>query len=299
MPESVPLSHFDLPGLAHFTTGPGGLAMLEITSPAATARLFTQGAHMAEWTPAGATPVLFMSARSHLAPGKPIRGGVPVCFPWFAARAGHPQAPAHGFARTTDWAVDSLAQEADGAVAVVFTLGDSDATRTLWPHAFRARFRLRIGQTLEMALEVENPGPAPCTWEAALHTYLRVGDARVAEITGLEGVEYIDKVAGGARRRLGPEPLRFTGETDRVFLHTPAPVALHDPALGRRIVVDKTGSLTTVVWNPWIAKAAAMPDFGDDEWPGMACIETANAGENAITLPPGTSHRMTATIRVA
>jgi glucose-6-phosphate 1-epimerase len=150
-----------------------------------------------------------------------------------------------------------------------------------------------------MTFEVENRDATPFTYEAALHTYFHVSDAREVEVTGLEGVEFIDKVDAGTRKQQGAEPLRFTGETDRVFVQTTAPVTLHDPGMKRRIVVEKTGSLTTVVWNPWIAKSAAMADFGDDEWPGMVCIETANAGENAVTLAPGAVHLMSTLISVA
>jgi D-hexose-6-phosphate mutarotase len=291
-------ARFDLPGAARFHAGPGGLTVLDVTTPLATARIFTQGAHVAAWTPAGAQPVLFTSRQSHFAPGRAIRGGVPVCFPWFASRADAPQAPAHGFVRNAEWMVESLTAEPDGAITVVFTIGDREVSHALWAHQFRARHRVRIARALEMAFEVENLAAAPFTYEAALHTYLTVGDVRQAAITGLEGVTFIDKADGALRKSQPAEPLRFTGETDRVFLDTPASVTLHDPVLERRIVVKKGGSLTTVVWNPWIAKATAMADFGDDEWPGMACIETANAGENAITLAPGATHLMSATISV-
>jgi glucose-6-phosphate 1-epimerase len=295
---STDLARFDLPGLAHFHPGPGGLTVLEVTTPLATARIFTQGAHVAAWTPAGAQPVLFTSRQSHFAPGRAIRGGVPVCFPWFANHAHAPQAPAHGFVRNREWTVESLTPEADGAITVIFSIGERDASHALWPHHFRARHRVRVGRALEMTFEVENLDTSSFTYEAALHTYLAVGDARQAAVTGLEGIEFIDKTAAGALAKQPDEPLRFTGETDRVFLDTAATVTLHDPVLDRRITVDKSGSLTTVVWNPWIAKAAAMADFGDDEWPGMVCIETANAGRNAVTLAPGGAHLMSATIRV-
>jgi D-hexose-6-phosphate mutarotase len=150
-----------------------------------------------------------------------------------------------------------------------------------------------------MRFAVQNTGSEPFSYEAALHTYLSVADVRVVSITGLENTAYVDKVSGGTRRHHGAEPLRFTGETDRVFLNTSSTCVLHDPGLNRQLTVAKTGSSTTVVWNPWEGKAAAMSDFGKSEWPRMACIETANAGENAITLPAGESHEMTATISVS
>lgn len=284
---------------ATFAEGPGGLKVLDVATPLATARFFLYGAHVAEWTPAGAKPVIFMSASSHFAHGKPIRGGVPVCFPWFGGRAGHPQSPPHGFARLEEWTVESLAREEDGTIALSLTLSDSAATRVHWPHAFLVRHRVRVGAVLEMALEVENRGAAPFTFEEALHTYFAVSAVQVAEVCGLEGAEYLDKVDGGARKRQPAEPLRFTAETDRVFPGTTAACVLHDPGWQRDIVIEKSGSATTVVWNPWVAKAKAMADFGDEEWPGMACIETANAGADAVALAPGAAHVMTARISIA
>lgn len=298
MSSIAELRSLELPGLATFAAGPGGLTVLEISTPLASARIFPHGAHVASWTPAGAQPVIFMSAASHFAHGKPIRGGVPVCFPWFGGRAGYPESPAHGFARLEEWTVESLANE-DGMIVVSLILGDSEATRALWPHAFLARHRIRVGSTLEMTLEVENRGAESFTFEEALHTYFAVSAVQNVEVRGLDGAEYVDKVDGGARKRQPAEPLRFTGETDRVFPANTAACVLHDPGLHRDIVVEKRGSATTVVWNPWIAKAKAMADFGDDEWPGMACIETANTAGDAITLAPGAKHALTALVRVA
>jgi D-hexose-6-phosphate mutarotase len=284
---------------AQFSEEPGGLVTLEISSGKAAARIFVQGAHVCEWTPSGAEPVLFVSKQSYFAPGKAIRGGVPVCYPWFAARAGHSGSPAHGFLRTTVWKVDSVRDEADGAVAVEFSAVDTEATRALWPNAFRATYSVRVSDSLELKLAIENTGKAPFSFEEALHTYFRVADVRSVTVTGLENTEHIDKVEGGSRKTRGTEPLTFAGETDSVFVNTAATCVLHDPGWNRRISVAKTGSATTVVWNPWTAKAAAMADFGDDEWPGMLCIETANAGENAVSLPAGQTHEMIATISVS
>lgn len=273
--------------------------LLNVSSGKAAARIFVQGAHVCEWTPTGSEPVLFVSKQSYFAPGKAIRGGVPVCYPWFAARTGHAGSPAHGFLRTSNWAVNSIRDDPDGTVAVEFSTVDTEAFRALWPHSFRATYRVRVGENLELKLAIENTGTAPFTFEEALHTYFCVADVRSVTVTGLENTEYIDKVAGGARKRLAAKPLAFNGETDSVFVNTAHTCVLHDPGMNRRISVAKTESATTVVWNPWIAKAAGMADFGDDEWPGMLCIETANTGENSVLLPEGQTHEMTATISVS
>jgi glucose-6-phosphate 1-epimerase len=149
-----------------------------------------------------------------------------------------------------------------------------------------------VGAALGVSIEVRNPGSAPFTFEEALHTYLDLGDVRVVTVRGLGGARYLDKVDGGARKQELAADVRITGETDRVYEDHGGACAVDDPALGRRITLDKTGSRTTVLWNPWIAKAARMPDFGDDEWPGMICVETANALGDRVTLAPGAAHVM-------
>jgi glucose-6-phosphate 1-epimerase len=235
---------------------------------------------------------LFLSERSQFASGKAIRGGVPVIFPWFGARAGHPEAPDHGFARTREWAVESVEHANNGSVAVTLAFEDDDATRGTWPHAYRVRHRVVFGKRLEMTLEVENRSDQPFQFEEALHTYLLVGDVAQASIDGLGGSVYIDKIDEMQRKSLGAGPLRLDGTTDRVFLDTRSTCIVADPVLTRRIVVEKTGSATTVVWNPWHEKASTMADLGDDQWRLMLCVEAANAADNAVHLASGERHAM-------
>ena len=219
-----------------------------------------------------------------------------MIFPWFGPRAGRADSPAHGFARTLPWDVESLTFDEAGNVSLTLRLDPNDATRAHWPHDFVLRHRIAFGAKLDMQLEIENTSGAPFVFEEALHTYLAVSDVRHVSVTGLGNTAYLDKVDALQRKQQGAEPIRITGETDRIYLNTRATCVLDDPGLSRRIAVEKSGSDATVVWNPWIAKAKAMPDFGDDEWPAMLCIETANTGENAITLAPGATHTMRATL---
>ena len=156
--------------------------------------------------------------------------------------------------------------------------------------------RVRIGPRLELELEVENRSHEPFGFEEALHTYLRVGDVREATVSGLAGTTYIDKTDAMKRKVQADEPLRLSGATDRVFLGTRGPCVVDDPVLDRRLVIEKRGSATTVVWNPWHEKAAAMADLGGDVWPWMLCVETANAADDAVRLAPGQRHRMTAVV---
>jgi glucose-6-phosphate 1-epimerase len=276
--------------------GPGGLMCLDLSTAHSTARIFLQGAHVASFQRNGEQPLLFLSSESVFAPGKAIRGGVPVIFPWFGARAGDSASPAHGFARTCEWNVASISQDQSGAVSVVFTLSDSPETRALWPFEFQLRYEIVVGTELGMSLRVENRSAESFQYEEALHTYFLVSDVRNVRIEGLLGAEYIDKVDGFRRKTQDAPLIEITAETDRVYAGTRTTCTAADPGMLRVIRVVKEGSDTTVVWNPWIAKSAAMSDFGDDEWPTMLCIETANAGENAVTLDPGAAHVMRATV---
>ena len=293
--------HSTLPSGVRLETGRGGLPRLSITTDACVAELYLYGAHLCRWQPRSEPhPVLWMSAASRFEAGAPIRGGVPVCFPWFGPKAGDPSAPAHGLARISLWGLERVAAEADGAITVRMRLdlAAGPVARPLLPGTLLLSFELRLAGMLSMALTVTNRGEAPSTFEEALHTYFTVGDVRRVTVAGLGGATFLDKVDGAKRKTQAEELIAIGGETDRLYLDTDAAVTLSDPVLGRRIRVGKTGSRSSVVWNPWVAKSRAMPDFGDDEWPQMICIETANAADNAVTLPPHASHTMTATLGV-
>ena len=287
----------EIPGIVRLVTGPGGLPRYEITTPLAEAHIYLHGAHVTHFAPAGQRPVLFMSAQSWFQAGKPIRGGVPVIFPWFGPRQGHTEAPAHGFARTRPWTPESIRQQPDGSVVVALRLEPDAETRALWgePHDWVLRHRITIGTALTMELEIENRGAASFRCEEALHTYFSVSDVAAIQIHGLENAEYYDNTDGMRRKCQDNEPIRFAAETDRTYIHTASQCAIDDPGLHRRIVIEKTHSDSTIVWNPWIAKAQAMLDFGDSEWPAMVCVESGIVADNALEIAPGT-RRITQTV---
>jgi len=241
--------------------------------------------------------VLYLSDRSHFAMGQPIRGGVPVCHPWFGQKPGSPGAPMHGYVRLMEFDVESLERDDDGVVTAVLWTKYSVGT-TNWPGDFELRNRISLGESLDLSLETRNCGQADLTITEALHSYFRVSDAGAVLIRGLEGRRYVDKAAGGREGTQPDEPLALAGEVDRVYLDAPGECVLDDPGLGRSIRVSTSGSNSTVVWNPGPGKAKRLDDFGDDDWRRMVCIETANALTDAVTIAPGGSHTMTATIRV-
>jgi len=269
--------------------GPGSLDRLVVDSATAGGEIYLQGAHLTSWVPKGQRPVLFMSSQSAFAPGKAIRGGVPIIFPWFGARSDGKPGPQHGFARTAvwEWKSASLVNEAD--VAVEFRMA---------AEGFELRFGVTMGARLEMVLEVTNTGAGEACFEEALHTYFAVSDVRDAAVEGLAGTTYIDKTDGFRRKILDTAQITIAKENDSVFLDTDATCTIRDPGWKREIAIEKSGSRSTVVWNPWIEKTAGMADMGPEDWRGMICIETANAADNAVKLAAGDTHRMRAQVHV-
>jgi glucose-6-phosphate 1-epimerase len=292
---------FGLPGLLQFDEH-GELTRLRATLPSGEATIYPQGAHLADWKPAGQQPVLFMSERSAFAPGKAIRGGVPICFPWFGGRSDGAPGPSHGFARIEPWdlAFVALMPDADGdeRLQLTFVLSPTEQSRSLGFDNFRVAYEVLLGRTLTLRLTVANAGNAPLRFEEALHSYFHVGDVRQTTIAGLDSAEYIDKRDENRRKALPAGPLQLDRFTDSVFPANPAAVAIHD-TLNRRVIrIEKQQSATTVVWNPWTEGSATLADLPPDAWPGFVCVEAANTASDAIVLEPGATHTMTVHITV-
>ena len=277
---------------------PTGLVEIRITTPAAEATIYTQGAHLTRWTPTGQQPVLYVSPRSNFAPGKPIRGGVPVLFPWFADGWDHQHQPMHGFARTSEWTVESTHLDPAGDVHVTLSLAPTDALRTAGYGSFHAAIQFRIGSTLDTTLEVTNHGDTPMTFEEGLHTYFAVGDIHQVATEGLEGTTYIDKRDNFTRKVQREHLLRYTRDVDQVHVQTVAALTIHDAAWRRAIHLQKGGSSTTVTWNPWSTTSPGIPDLLPDSWQHFVCVETVNAGDDRLSLAPGHTHRMDARISI-
>lgn len=273
-------------------TGPGGLPVLRVVNGLGQAEVLLHGAHVLSFQPAGGAPVLWLSGRSPFADGKAVRGGVPVCWPWF----GPDQRGMHGFARYRAWTLAEAAQLADGRTRVILALTADDATRALWPYAFRLELAVTVGRTLDLALTATNTDDMPWSWRGALHTYFAVADVRRASIEGLAGCAFVDAPSTGPVRNLVQDGLvTFFGEIDRRYVDSGCPLVLADGI--RRLRVTKAGSGVTVVWNPGAVRAAAMPEIGD-LWPGMVCIEAAVCGEGRVDLLPGCAATLRQTIAV-
>ena len=271
-------------------TGPGGLPMLRLTRGNAIVEVSTFGAHVTRYA-VGGDEVLFLSGRAVLDGSKPIRGGVPICFPWFGGNGPRDDSPSHGFARTETWDVaDATADK------VTLRLADSAATRELWPHGFRLDYTVALGDALTLTFNVKNTEGVAFEFELALHTYLRVNDVRGVLLSGFDGCEYVDQLIDNAHKRQEGEPV-VTSEIDRIYQGHTSDVTVVDG--DRRIVVGKSGGASTVLWNPHVAKAKRLGDFGDDEWPQMLCVESAAIRPNAFQLAAGASHALMQTVRPA
>ena len=288
--------NFGIPGVLLFEQH-GELTRALITTPAASATVYLEGAHVAEWQPAGEKPVLFMSAASAFKKGKAIRGGIPVIFPWFGDRHDGQAGPAHGFARTAEWEFGFAALSGD-ELHMSLLLTPSDASRALGFDHFRVSYHLTFGRTLSLKLSVISDAETPLAYEEAFHTYFAIGDIRQTSVTGLHNVEYLDKRDGGAKKTQTDDPLVLTRDTDRVYLDTESTCVIDDKANARKITVAKWNSSTTIVWNPWAELTTKLADMEPDGWQGMICIESANAGDASITLAHGELHHMTCVISV-
>ncbi|HEX7242360.1 MAG TPA: D-hexose-6-phosphate mutarotase [Longimicrobiaceae bacterium] len=252
-------------------------------SSGARARVHLQGAHVSSWTDAAGEELLFVSSRSRFEPGAPIRGGVPVIFPQFADQG---PLPKHGFARTAAWELAEQGTDPDGSAFALLRLADTDETRALWPHPFRAELRVTLDGALTLALRVANTGDGTFAFTCALHTYFRVGDVREAAVEGLRGVRYLDKVEAGAERTEERDAVTVAGEVDRVYVGAPDRLLVRDGARARAVVLEKEGFADAVVWNPWTELARELPDMADDEYLEMLCVEAAVAVE-PVHLAPG------------
>jgi len=286
-----------IPDIARVCEGNGGLPRVDITSPRAHGEMYVHGAHVTSWRPAGSEEVLFLSTKSRWEEGQAIRGGIPICFPWFRGKADDPHAPAHGFARTRSWQLYSIVENHAG-VAVTMFIESDEQTRRWWPGEFRLVHRVTFGSELKLDLVCINTGKIPLHFEEALHTYNRVTDVGTVRLHGLDGTRFLDNTfANQEETQLGD--VTIASQTDNAFINTQTDVDLLDPKMHRRIRLQKANSNTTVVWNPWQEGASGLRDLGEGEWKQFLCVEASNIIGAAVTLAPGQEHTMSAVLSVA
>jgi glucose-6-phosphate 1-epimerase len=280
------LKEHEITGAVAISAGHGKLPRLTITTPASTAEIYLHGAQVTAFQKNGEPPLLWLSKESVFTPEKAIRGGVPICFPWFGARVG---SPAHGYARLTNWHLAATSASPDGRVTVRLRLPENAGEAG---YHGQVEYIVTVGATLTMELEVTNHSHDPLSFEECLHAYFTVGDISQVAIHGLQGVHYLDKVGGTFRKTETEEAIHIQSEVDRIYLDTSHTVEITDPKLGRTIRVEKSGSVSTVLWNPWADKSKAMADFGDEGYKEMVCVESGNVGQSKTTLAPGAANQL-------
>ena len=289
---------FGIAGILDFVETEHGLVKAAISLDGMAGELYLQGAQLTAWQPAGERPVLFTSPNSLFAPGRAIRGGIPIIFPWFGPSRHALEAPQHGFARTAPWHLDRVETAGRESLTLTFSLSDGDVGSLFWPEPFRAIYTVVFAQTLSLRLGVENRATHPIIFEQALHTYFAISDISGIAISGLAGTTYIDKSDAARRKPQTAALVTITSETDSVYLDTPGQCVIEDRGWHRRVVIKKDGAASSVVWNPWAEKAAAMVDLGDPAWRGMVCVETGNIADNEVRLAADGEHQMSTTISV-
>jgi D-hexose-6-phosphate mutarotase len=279
------LKRLEIPGRVTFLEGNGDLTKIEVTTEWSAAELYLHGAQVTDFQRRGEPPLLFTSQCSRFEKGQPIRGGIPIIFPWFGAREGE---PAHGFARLAEWELHEATALPAGGVSLRFALPET-AESAVWP-PFTAYYAVTVTDQLEVELILTNGSDAhDFTFETCLHTYFAVGDVQAISVRGLQGTAYLDKVEQFARKTDLEEALRVGAEVDRIYLDTTAAVEIDDRQWKRRIRIEKQGSASTIVWNPWVQRSQQMPDLGNEEYRRMVCVESGNVADNKLTLKPGTS----------
>ena len=274
-----------------------GMIIAEVANHHALCNIALQGAHVATFQPRGEEPVIWLSPQAKFAAGKSIRGGVPICWPWFGPHKTESKFPGHGFARTVPWDVLETKALPDGATFLRFGLVESDATRAQWPHASTVQLEVTVGKALRLELVTTNTGKEAFELGEALHTYFQISDVAQMTIRGLENCEYLDKVKDFARFTQQGD-ITIESEVDRVYVSTSADCVIEDKGLKRAIRIAKQSSKSTVVWNPWTEKAEKMGDFGPQLHRDMVCVESGNALENVITLAPGETQKLVAVYSV-
>jgi len=275
----------------HFKTGKGDITIIEIHNRHAKATISLQGANILSWIPNDEEDVIWLSEDASFAKGKSVRGGIPICWPWFGAHETNPDFPAHGFARTIPWEVITTEALEDGNTRISLTTQPQADNETMWPADTTVQFQITIGKKLELELITHNNGTAPITIGQALHTYFKVGDVSKTLLHGLDDTDYLDKLED-FKRKTQQGLVTIEQEVDRVYLDTATDCVIEDKTLERNIIIIKCGSHSTVVWNPWQETASKMGDLGEEGYKKMLCVESCNAKEDVATIEPGKAHQL-------
>ncbi|MCW8826903.1 MAG: D-hexose-6-phosphate mutarotase [Gammaproteobacteria bacterium] len=286
---------FNHPGIS-FAEEWDGFVVVDVVNEHATARVALNGAQLLSWVPKGEQPVIWLSEDARFEMGKSVRGGVPVCWPWFGAHRIESTFPAHGFARTSEWELLSVDHD-EGATALLFRLNERREMHHFWPHSFELALQITIGSELSFELKTRNCSGEAIELSEALHTYFNISDVDHVKVKGLDGLHYLDKLEDFQRKQQSG-PIHIERETDRIYLNAEADSLIEDSGFNRTIRITSEGSRSTVVWNPWQESGARMGDLGEAGYRSMLCVESANAADNRLTLAPSETHTLRVTYTI-
>jgi glucose-6-phosphate 1-epimerase len=290
-------SQYGIAGKLQVIEGKGGLPMIEVDNGQAKALISVYAGQVLKFQPSGAAEVMFLSESAYYQSGKAIKGGVPICWPWFGPDPEGKGRASHGFVRDRLWNVVATESLSDGSSKIVLGLTDTAETQAIWPCGFGLAIEVTVGSTLKIDLVTRNTGDQTFSITQALHTYFSVGDVTKTNVVGLSGTEYLDKVDGGQQKsQVGA--VTIVESVDRVYLNVPSTLTIDDAVLNRKIQIESTGSKTAIVWNPWAEISAKMADLGDQDYLKMICVETANAADDVVMVAPGSEARLGAVISV-
>ncbi len=286
---------FSIEGELGFAQLENDLVFATISNKYADADICLYGAHITSFRPHHTMEILWMSPLSNFEEGAPIRGGIPVCFPWFGLHKTEPDKPQHGFGRLMYWNVTETASMPNGETMMRLELCSSEKTKTFWPHDFCAEMTIHVGRKLTASLKVTNTSSEPFEYGCALHSYFTLSSIENITIEGLQNTKYHDQLQPGDFIQETPELIIRQAET-RHYYNTGSPVIIADPVFRRKIRVEKAGSNVTTVWNPWKETCAKIPDLPDEAYHVFVCVETVNSFEDTIHLAPGEVHETSAVI---
>jgi len=275
--------------------GEGGFPLIKIDNQHAIALISIYGAQVLSYRPKSEQKdLLFVSDKAYFKEGKAIKGGIPICWPWFGQDQEKIGKQMHGFARKMLWKLEETSSLENGEIAIVLSLNETQETQKLWPHEFKLTLTIKVGELLKLSLKTVNTGDSAFIVTQALHTYFAIDDVHQTKIHGLDKVTYIDKVGGKSETKLQINDLPIEQEVDRIYTDVPAELGLSDESTNRKVSIKSKASKTAIVWNPWIAISKESGDLADDAYRQFVCIETANAVEDKVIIEPSESHTLEA-----
>ena len=283
-------NRFGVDGHLVFSEGQNGLVMAEITSKYSSGKISLYGAQVLSFIPKGGKDLLLVSEKSSFEKSKPIRGGIPLCFPWFGGHPSKPELPMHGFARLSDWEVVLSHKADDGSVRIKLGLSWNEQSKKLWPFEFHTELEVIFGKNLELNWLIDNTGNSLFEVTSAMHTYFAVEDVAKARVEGVEGVSFYDSANGGVLTAGESHPLIINQEVNRLYVDTTSACKVVDTAMNRTILLMKSGSSSTIIWNPWIETSKKIADLGDEEYKQFLCVESGNVKNNFVVIEPGQAH---------